>query len=404
MARQSEQLTSLQVQRAEAGWHYDGLGLYLRVDKSGNQYWYFRWGKAGKKYLALGPAHTLDLKDARERARACRQSLLDHRDPRTERSALRAIAKLEVAKTITFSQAADRYFQNHKVAWRSEKHASDWCASLRAHVEPVLGALPVAAIDTDLVLKVLEKIWSTRTITAGRVRQRVEAVLDFARTRGWRDGENPARWKGHLANLLPAPRKVAPVKHYAALAYNDVPAFVRKLRDIPGTAARCLEFTILTTARAGESCGARHTEIDGNVWTIPPERMKSGRAHRVPLSRAALAVLPQKRDGSFVFPRGDVDRPLATDALWRIATELGECTVHGFRSAFRDWASEQTNFSGEAAELALAHTIPNATEAAYRRGDQLEIRRRLMERWARYCAGEPSGVVVPMTRGRRHGG
>jgi integrase len=371
--------------------------LYLRVDKDGGRYWFFRWGKGGAKYLALGPTHTIALARAREKARACRELLIDGRDPRTERSTLRLI---EAAKRVSFADCADRYFDAHRAAWRSEKHAREWRNSVRSYVEPVFGSLPVGAIDTDLVLKVLEPIWTSKTTTATRLRERIEAVLDFAKVRGLRDGENPARWKGHLDHLLPRPGKISRTRHHAALPYADVPAFMAKLRDIPGAAARALEFTILTAARAGEACGARWAEIAGDVWTIPPERMKGGREHRVPLSRAALDALARMRqEGDSVFPSDRHGRPIHTNAVWLLAKRLDAGTVHGFRSAFRDWAAETTGFPSEACELALAHTIPSRTERAYRRGDMLEVRRELMAAWGRHCCGEPSVAIGA----RRHG-
>jgi integrase len=402
MARQLAKFSARQVQRKGHGWHDDGGGLYLRVNRDG-RYWYFRWGAAGGKYISLGPTHTTTLERAREKARACRELVLDGRDPKTERAAIRATARLEAAKRITFAQAADRFFENHRAAWRSEKHAREWRTSLKTYADPVLGALSVAAIDTSLVLKALEPIWQTRTVTAGRVRQRIESVLDFAKARGLRDGDNPARWRGHLENLLPPPRKIAPVKHYAALPYADGPAFMAKLRAVDDVPARCLEFLILTATRTNEARGAVWDDISGDTWTIPAARMKRGKAHRVPLSRAALAMVKRMpADGGFIFPGRN--GAIGDTALGDLLAELRDgCTVHGFRSAFRDWAAEQTNFPREVAELALAHAVGSATERAYARGDLLEQRRKLMEAWARYCAGvAPSAAVVPM-RERRHG-
>jgi integrase len=400
-----KKLAPREVGRKGPGWHHDGGGLYLRVDPDGNRFFYFRWGAGGAKYLSLGPTHTISLQTAREKARACRELLIDGRDPKAERATLRLAARIEAAKRVSFTDCAARYFESHKAAWGSEKHCRDWRGSIRTHVEPVFGALPVGAIDVGLVLRVLEPIWTTKTATAARVRERIEAVLDFAKVRGLRDGENPARWKGHLDHLLPSPKKVRRTEHHAALPYNDVPAFMARLRAVPGTAARALEFIVLTAVRAGEGCGARWPEIDGDVWAIPRERMKGGKEHRVPLPAPALDVLARMpRTGEFVFPGERPGRPVHGNAALTVAKELDHgITVHGFRSAFRDWAAEQTNFSREAAELALAHAIPNPTEAAYRRGDMLDIRRDLMAAWADHCAGKPaSGVVVPIAA-RRHG-
>jgi integrase len=245
-----------------------------------------------------------------------------------------------------------------------ERETRPRLAALRDYAEPIFGSLPVGAVDTDLILKALEPIWTTKTVMAGRVRQRIEAVLDWAKVRGYRDGENPARWKGHLDHLLPAPGKITRVQHHAALPYVDVPAFMARLREREGTAARALEFTILTAARAGESCGVVWSEINADtaIWTIPADRMKGGREHRVPLSSAAhdlLSRIPQV--GSLVFPRRP-GRPISPATMWRLAVELGAETVHGFRSAFRDWAGDKTSFPREVAESALAHATGDQTE------------------------------------------
>jgi integrase len=412
MTRQLKRIAPREVGRKGRGWHHDGGGLYLRVDPDGNRFFYFRWGAGGAKYLSLGPTHTISLACAREKARACRELLIDGRDPKAERATLRLAARIEAAKRVSFADCADCYFEAHQAEWRSEKHRRDWRGSIRTHAEPVFGSLPVGAIDTDLVLKALEPIWTTKTATAARVRERIEAVLDFARVRGLREGENPARWKGHLDHLLPAPGKVSRTKHHAALPYNDVPEFMSRLRDVPDTAARALEFTILTAVRAGEACGARWGEIKGDTWTIPAERMKGGKEHRVPLSSPALAVLARTpRMGELVFPsdrpgkQGEQSsRPIHTNSALLIAKELDPgTTIHGFRSAFCDWAAEQTNFPREACELALAHAILDRTEAAYRRGNMLDIRRDLMAAWGRHCSGEPASGVVVELGARRHG-
>jgi integrase len=425
MAREMERLTAQQVRRRGSGWHHDGGGLYLRVDADGGRYFFFRWGAGGAQYLSLGPTHTISLARAREKARACRELLIDGRDPKAERTTLRLTTRIEAAKRVSFADCADRYFEAHKAAWRSPRHLRDWRNSVRTHAEPVFGALPVGAIDVDLVLKVLEPIWRTKTATAARLRERIEAILDFAKVRGLRDGENPARWKGHLDHLLPSPGKIARTRHHAALPYDDVPAFMSRLRGVSGTTARALEFTILTAARAGEACGARWSEISGDTWTVPAERMKGGQEHRVPLSAGVLDMLARMEartetsgryltGSAFVFPAGQ-DRPVHGNSVLLLAKELGAGTVHGFRSSFRDWVEEQTNFPSTAAELALAHRVKNAaemalarqvgsaTERSYRRGDAFETRSELMTAWGRYCVGEAvSGVVVSLAA-RRHG-
>jgi hypothetical protein len=265
MTRQLKRIAPREVGRKGRGWHHDGGDLYLRVDPDGNRFFYFRWGAGGANYLSLGPTHTISLAKAREKARACRGLLIDGRDPRDERATLRLVARIEAAKRVSFTDCADRYFEAHRAEWRSDKHARDWRGSVRTHVEPVFGGLPVGAIDTDLVLRVLEPIWQTKTATAARMRERIEAVLDFAKVRGLRDGENPARWKGHLDHLLPALGKVSRTKHHAALPYRDIAEFMARLRGVPDTAARALEFAVLTAARAGESCGARWDEVAGDT-------------------------------------------------------------------------------------------------------------------------------------------
>src|SRR6516225_8271652 len=256
----------------------------------------------------------------------------------------------------------------------------------------VIGELPVASVDTALVTKILETLWSAKPETASRLRGRIEAVLNWAKARGYRDGENPARWRGHLDNLLPAMSKIRAVKHHAALPYEQIGAFVRELHTCDGVAARALEFAILTAARTSEVIGAQWTEIDlsAKIWTVPSSRMKAGREHRVPLSAYAIEILnrmaPVKTDG-FVFG-AKPERPLANEAMLAVLRrmERGDITVHGFRSTFRDWAAERTNFSSEVAEMALAHAVGDKVEAAYRRGDLFEKRRRLMTAWATFCA------------------
>jgi integrase len=386
-----ERLTAAQVRRAKPGWHADGGGLYLQARPDGSAYWYFRYGAGGKRYHSIGPAHTVSLADARARAQACRLLRIDGNDPQVERAQIRAAARVEAAKKVTFTEAVDRYFANHRGKWRSEKHAREWRKTLATYAEPILGRLPVGAIDTTLILKVVEPIWQDKTVTASRVRQRLESVLDFAKVRTWREGDNPARWRGHLDHILPKPREIAPVEHYRAMPFNAVPAFMAKLRRRDDVAARCLEFLILTATRSNEARGARWPEVSGDVWTILPGRMKAEREHRVPLSRAALAVLDRiERQGDFVFPgRGGAIGDTAIGEL--LGAKDG--TVHGFRSAFRDWAAEQTNFPREVIELALAHAVGSATERAYWRGDLLEQRRPLMESWARFVGGERGKVI-----------
>ena len=297
---------------------------------------------------------------------------------------------------MTFDKCAEKYIAAHESGWRSEKHGAQWRSTVKTYVSPVLGGLPVQAIDVGLVMKVLEPIWTSKTETASRVRGRVEAVIDWATTRGYRTGDNPARWRGHLENLLPHRSKVQKVVHHAALPYAEVADFVRELRAQEGTAGDALEFSILTAARTAEAIGARWDEVDlaKKIWVIPGERTKPGREHRVPLSSSAMRLLVRlnkNRDGEYIFAGAKVGRPLSNMAMLALRTRMNrsEITVHGFRSTFRDWASEQANFPNEVAEMALGHAVGDKVEAAYRRGDLFDKRRQLMDAWSRYC-GRPN--------------
>ena len=402
MARSIHRLTALQVARCKRGKLHDGGGLYLLA---ASRSWAFRYGPGGRHWHGLGPLHTVGLAEARERARLCRLGLLDGVDPIAVRRQRQQTARADTARMMTFGQCADAFHAAHKAGWRHPRHAHEWRRSLAVYADPIIGALPVTAIDTPLVLKVLEPIWDRPTL--GRnVRQRVEAVLDWARARKLRDGENPARLRGHLDHLLPK-RKRIEVEHHPALAYADVPGFMAKLRARDDIPARCLEFTILTATRGSGPIAATWDEIDlrAREWVIPGRRMKSGREHRVPLSDAALVALRRigvKSEG-FVFPARS-GRGVGPTILLETAKELDPtASVHGFRSSFRDWATEQTNFPDIVAETALAHVVGSKTERAYRRGDLLERRRLLMQQWGEFCARPPQpSAIVPM-RKRRHG-
>jgi integrase len=404
-------LTALAVTRAGKGKHGDGGGLYLYVHAGNSRSWVFRYGPQGRRELGLGPTHTVTLAEARERARECRKMLLDGIDPIAAKRQRKAAAKVDAARAATFTQCADQYFAAHRAGWRAAKHSAEWRSSLQQHVEPTIGALPVQVIDTALVLRALESIWVAKPVTAGRVRGRVEAVLDFAKARGLRNGENPARWRGHLENLLPKTKRVAQVKHFRALPYAAIAPFMTKLRTRDGVAARCLEFITLTAARLGEAVNAQWGEIDHShkTWTVPAGRMKGGREHRVPLSSAAAAVLEEmaairKHDSSYVFPGARRGRPIGENTVWEMVKSVSgdeAATVHGLRSTFRDWAAERTNYPRELCELALAHVVAGEVERAYQRGDLFEKRRRLMTEWARFCSlpAAKAGDVVVMRRG-----
>jgi integrase len=401
MARTIGKLTALKVDKAkQPGMYGDGGGLYLRVTPEGAKNWVFRFMLNGRaRWMGMGPLHTVNLAEARKRAGEYRLRRHDGTDPIEARRAERLRAQLDAAKAVTFKECAESYIKAHRAGWRNGKHAGQWEATLATYAEPVIGKLSVQAIDTALVLKVLEPIWTEKPETAGRVRGRIEAVLDWAKVRGYRAGENPARWKGHLDHLLPARGKVRRVAHHAALPYNELPAFLEVLREQEGIAARALEFTILTAARTGETMLARWSELNllDKTWTIPAARMKAGREHRVPLPAHALAILQEIEvhrhgDNGFVFPGGKASRPLSNMAFLMLLRRMkrDDLTAHGFRATFKTWASERTGVQNEVAEAALAHIVGSKVEQAYQRGDMFEKRRRLMQQWATFCTTAPT--------------
>ena len=393
MAKQIEKLTPEFINSVDKpGMYPDGLGLYLQVSKWNTKSWLFRYSRNYKlRSLGLGPCHTITLLEARKRAKQARQLLLDGIDPIDTKHDKRQQDALERARVMTFDQCAKAYIDAHKHGWKSPKHAEQWTNTLTTYATPIIGGLPVAEVDTALVMKVLNPIWTTKTETASRVRGRIESILGWASVSGYRTGDNPARWRDHLDNLLPKRSKVKKVEHHPALPYADMGAFVKDLRARGGMAALALEFTILTAARTGEIVGARWDEIDldGKTWTIPPERMKAEKEHRVPLCNRTVEILEelQKLGGEFVFPGLKPKKPLSNMAMLRLLQrmERSDLTVHGFRSTFRDWASEQTAYPHEMAEMALAHTIDNKVEAAYRRGDLFKKRIRMMQDWQKHC-------------------
>jgi integrase len=399
MARMG-QMTTQQFERARKGklapgMYPDGGGLYAQISERGASWIYrYRVDKWHVREMGLGSLDLFDLKTAREKALDARRLRYQGIDPIEHRRAARVQARLDEVKSVTFDAAAEQYAAAHRAGWRSSKHATQWLTSLATHASPVLGAMPVQVIDTPLVLKALQPIWTTKPETASRIRGRIESVLDWSRVRGFRAGENPARWRGHLDHLLPPRAKVRSVRHHPALPYNQMPAFVAKLRAREGIAARALEFTILTAARAGEVLGARWSEFNllDQVWIIPGSRMKSGHEHRVPLSPVTLALIASlERKGERVFGTSQ------TMLLETVRAIHPGITVHGFRSSFRDFCAERTNFPSEVAELALAHAVGSKVEAAYRRGHLVEKRRRLAEVWAAYCAQPAArGEVVAL--------
>jgi integrase len=389
------------------GYLADGGNLYLRVAigaKAANKKptvskgWIFRFTMAGKtRDAGLGGYPTISLAKARQEAERCRRLVAAGIDPIKARNDERQAALIEAAKAITFEQCAQAFIAGHRQQWTN---------TLKMYAYPVFGALPVSAVNTGLVMEVLEPIWATKPETAGRVRGRIERVLDWAKVRGYRDGENPARLRGHLDNLLPKKSKVHKVKHHAALPYKDIGTFMATLREETSISARALALLILTTTRTSETLEAHWDEfdLDERVWIIPPERMKADKEHRVPLAPRAITILKEMaeiRTSDFVFAGAKLGRPLSNMALAMLLRRMGygHITAHGFRSSFRDWAAERTSFPREVAEMALAHKIPDAVEAAYRRGDLFEKRRRLMDAWAEFCARKPATIeVVPLKR------
>jgi len=416
MVRKVGKLSPVEVKnKSEPGLHGDGAGLYLSVGPTGAKSWLFRFMLNGKaREMGLGPVHTIGLGEARERAKDARKLRLDGIDPldarKAERTRKAAEAAAKAAALVSFKIAAKGYIEVNKAAWRNEKHAWQWTATLEAHVYPVIGDVAVSEVNTGHITRILTPIWGTKAETAARVRGRIETVLEYAKAHGWRDGENPARWKGHLQNILPARAKVSKVEHHPALPWAEIAPFMAATEKQDGVPALAMLFTILTAARTGEVIGATWGEVDrkASVWTVPADRMKAGQEHRVPLAPAALAVLQrvaemrQSEDPTLpIFPGGKNGKGgggMSNMAMLAVLRRIGrsDLTVHGFRSTFRDWASEATKFEHAVVEKALAHTIESKVEAAYRRGDLLEKRRELMKAWARFC-GRPEGEeLVPI--------
>ncbi|KAI3606292.1 Integrase [Cupriavidus necator H850] len=405
--RTINRLSALRVTRVDMpGYHHDGGGLYLQVSPVGAKSWIFRFKLHGRaREMGLGSLNTIALADARQKATECRKLLLDGVDPIEARNAARARDRLEAAQSMTFSACATAYIAAHRASWKNVKHSSQWESTIETYANPVIGPLSVKQVDTSLVMRILEPIWQSKPETASRLRGRIESILDWATARSYRAGENPARWRGHLDSLLPASSKIRRVQHHPALPYEQLGLFLQQLRAQPGVAAKALEFLILTAARTGEVIGARWGEFDfdKNVWTCPPDRMKSSRPHRVPLCPATMKILKDLSDtrtSDYVFQGGKADKPLSNMAMLAVLKRMGrtDLTCHGFRSTFRDWAAEQTNFAREVAEAALAHTVGDKVEAAYRRGDLFEKRRSLMTAWAKHCARTVSqnNNVVPI--------
>ena len=395
MARALHKLTDASV-RAEkkSGRHSDGGGLYLNVSSTQSKSWVFMWTPPGgkRREMGLGAYPTISLAVARKRAEANRHAIAEGRDPIEEHNR---------EAEPTFAECVEQFLDKMESQWRNAKHRAQWRMTLVEYCKPIANK-PVSQINTADVLGVLNPIWNDKQETASRLRGRIERVLDFAKVKGWRTGENPALWRSNLKNVLPAREKLQR-GHHAAMSYEQVPAFVARLREMEAMAARALEFLILTAARSGEVLEAQWDEIDigKRVWTIPATRMKAKKEHRVPLTDRALEILKplhEARVSNYVFPGHKPNRPLSSMAMAMLMRRMkaNAYTVHGFRSAFRDWIGEKTRFPRDVAEAALAHQVGNAVERAYRRGDALEKRRKLMEAWSGYCGDEAQGEVIQL--------
>lgn len=393
----------------DTGRYGDGQGLFLQVTATGTKSWLYRWERDGReRCMGLGSVHDVDLEEARDLAREARRAVKAGRDPIDERKAERERQKADARKLLLFRDAAQQYFDAHEAKWANQKTREIFMARLKTFVFPHIGGLPVSDITTADVLRVLEPIWHSRTETASRVRGYIEGILAWATVKGFRQGDNPARWKGHLKEALPSPTAIAPDKHYAALPFAELPAFYKAVATQGGMAALALRFLILTAARTGEVIGATWSEIDldNGLWTIPAARMKMRRDHRSPLSQAAIDLLrsvPREKGNEFVFAglrKGTGLSNMAMVALVKVRMEVTGITVHGFRSTFRDWAGDATHHEREVIEAALAHAVGDATERAYRRGDALAKRRALMDDWADFALGVPAkpSNVLPMQR------
>jgi integrase len=393
--RQKHRLTAKEVQNATKDLA-DGFGLWLQyTPKYDSRSWLFRYRfDSADRQMGLGSTITTSLAEARRRAQEARDLIARGIDPREAREKAKRERMEAAAKRKTFKECAHLYIAANRPSWRSDKHIAQWLATFNGPnaATALINDMNVADVDTAHVVKVLESIWFDKPETASRVRGRIERVLGWATVGGFRSGDNPARWEGHLRELLPAKTKLAKVEHHPALPYADIPAFMGQLRTKQGFSSRALEFTILTAARVGEVLGARWNEIDlaAKTWTIPGSRMKAGQEHVVPLSSRVVAILKaQPREGELVFPgrRGELSDQSLRDAAEIVRDGV---TVHGFRSSFRDWCGDQTNFPREIVEYALAHKVGNGTEQAYRRASALEKRRKLMEEWASYCEQPPA--------------
>jgi integrase len=390
-----EKLTPLRVGKLRApGLYSDGGGLYLRVAPGGSKGWIFRYKRGSRQRdMGLGALHTVGLHEARQHAMECRRLLQACFDPIDQRDAERGRAKRAAAAARTFKTCAKDYIAAHRPAWRNAKHAAQWPSTLETYVYPVIGDTSVQHVTTELVLQIIEPIWHSKTETATRVRMRIEAVLDWATAKKYRTGDNPARWHGLIGELLPAPGKVKRSKPFPSLPYSELPSFMERLRGIEAVGARALEYLILTIARTSQVTDMPWLEYDpeGPIWNVPFDRMKGGRAHRVPLAKDAVAVLDKMAKlstGDVVFPGRKQGRPISTATMAKLLKDMGfatgTATVHGFRATFKTWATDR-GYPWEAVEMAMSHAVGNKVERAYLRSDLLNTRRQLAEDWAAYC-------------------
>ncbi len=410
MPKIAAQLSALEVSRLKApGFVSVGgvPGLSLQVSTSGARSWILRVKIGNKRRdMGLGAYPAVTLAQAYQKARDARDAIEQGNDPILARERAQSLLRAAQASAITFQQAATKFLEAKAAEWRNPKHRAQWRATLETYAFPTIGDLDVKDVGDVHILQILEPIWQSKTATATRVRGRIENVLDWATAKKYRTGENPARWRGHLDMLLSAPKKTAPVVHHEAVPVDDAPAFYTALRERKGTAARALEFLMLTAARSGEVRGATWSEIDldKGVWTIPGSRMKAGKEHRVPLTKSAVDILrqqPQEQANPLVFPapRGGQMSDMTLTAVMRRMNL--DAVPHGLRSTFRDWVAERTSYQPDLAEMALAHAITNSVEAAYRRGDQFEKRGRMMESWAKYLATPVAKGVTVVALGRK---
>jgi integrase len=401
MPRRAKPLSARRAETAPPGRHYDGDGLHLLVREDGSGFWVYRFTSGGRtREAGLGRArgrNAVTLAEARAKATKMRQQVRDGIDPLTERDATAAKQKAEAARTkasaITFRDVADRYLAGHETSWRSRKHRQQWAHTLKDYVFPTIGDLPIAEVGTGHVMQILEPLWREKTETAARLRGRIENILAYGTARGWRSGPNPAEWRNHLVNLLPARNKIARVQHHRAIDWREIGTFMAQLREQEGVAARCLEYAVLTAARSGEARGMVWGEVDlaEGVWRVPASRMKGGQSHNVPLSNTALAVLARvaetqtdDRPDALVFRGSRNGRPLTDGVLARAVAAAGsDATVHGMRSCFRSWCADHA-VPPDVAESALAHVDTNKVQAAYQRSDLFTRRRALMDRWASF--------------------